>query len=55
MHTIDTDNGSSGSPIILSNIEKVIGIHKKGDITNHINYGSFIGEIFNEVKNKKNL
>ena len=33
-HNIDTENGSSGSPIILHNSLKVIGIHKQGDIFN---------------------
>ena len=33
-HNIDRENGSSGSPIILHNSLKVIGIHKKGDIFN---------------------
>ena len=45
-HTIDTDYGSSGSPIILPNFLKVIGIHKSGDKYAPLNYGSFIGEIF---------
>ena len=31
IYTIDTDYGSSGCPIILSNTLKVIGIHKAGD------------------------
>ena len=53
-HNIDTDYGSSGSPIILFNTLKVIGIHKKGDIINKINYGTFIGEIFNEKKDLNN-
>ena len=46
-HNIDTENGSSGSPIILHNSLKVIGIHKQGDILKPVNYGTFIGEIFN--------
>ena len=49
-HNIDTEYGSSGSPIILFNTLKVIGIHKGGDKNKEINYGSFIGEIFNENK-----
>ena len=53
-HSIDTEYGSSGSPIIIPNILKVIGIHKQGDKYKSINYGSFIGEIFkNNILNKK--
>ena len=44
-HSIDTDYGSSGSPIILPNILKVIGIHKQGDRCENFKYCSFIGEI----------
>ena len=45
-HNIDTEKGSSGSPIILINTSKVIGIHTQGDKENNSNYGTFIGEIF---------
>ena len=50
-HTIPTDNGSSGSPIILLinnniNLIQVIGIHKEADYYYMINRGTFIGEIF---------
>ena len=53
-HNIDTEFGSSGSPIILYKSLKVIGIHKKGDLHEPINYGTFIGEIFkdNIIKDK---
>ena len=52
-HTIPTDYGSSGSPIILLftnniNLIKVIGIHKEADNSKQINVGTFIGEIFKE-------
>ena len=54
IHNIDTIKGSSGSPIISVNTEKVIGIHKGGDKEDKINYGSFIGEIFkNNLLNKE--
>ena len=46
-HTIETEQGSSGSPIILVNMLKVIGIHKQGGIFGNVNYGTFIGQIFN--------
>ena len=54
-HNIHTEQASSGSPIILSNSLKVIGIHKEGDRDAPINYGSFIGEIFKEYKYFKNM
>ena len=60
-HNISTDNGSSGCPIILLNnninLIKVIGIHKEGDKLKNLNYGTFIGEIFNNKKytNKLNI
>ena len=53
-HNIDTTNGSSGSPIIIPNTLKVIGIHKEGDKEEKINYGSFIGEIFKDKNKSKN-
>ena len=52
---IANGNDSSGAPIILFNTLKVIGIHKGGDIKNNINYGTFIGEIFNENKVINNI
>ena len=36
---------TSGTPIILYNSLKVIGIHKGKDFSNNFNYGTFIGEI----------
>ena len=54
-HNIHTEPGASGSPIILPNSLKVIGIHKEGDREFPINYGSFIGEIFKEYKYNKNI
>ena len=50
MHNIKTDYGSSGCPIIIPYTLKVIGIHKGGDESLKINYGSFIGEILNEIE-----
>ena len=49
-HSIDTDYGPSGSPIILFNTLKVIGIHKQGDKNEDINFGTFIGEIFKDKR-----
>ena len=52
-HNIDTDKGASGCPIILNNnnnnLLQVIGIHKNGDKNIKINYGTFIGELINEI------
>ena len=57
-HSISTEKGSSGSPIILlnsnTNITQVIGIHKYADHSKNLNCGTFIAEIFN-MKNNKNL
>ena len=50
-HNIPIEEGSSGSPIILFNLEKVIGIHKHGDLEKRVNVGTFIGKIFDEIKN----
>ena len=52
-HDISTDNGSSGSPIILLNLMMVIGIHKNTD-SKSVNGGTFIGEIINEINNDFN-
>ena len=52
-HTINTEPGSSGSPIILFNTEKIIGIHKGEDSYIKINVGVFIGEAINKLKNNK--
>ena len=52
-HNIPTEKGSSGSPIILLNSNKnfiqVIGIHKNANTFKHINGGSFIGVIIEEI------
>ena len=61
-HSIPTNNGSSGCPIILYtdniNIIQVIGIHKESKPSKQLNGGTFIGEIFNDkdisVVNKLN-
>ena len=50
-HTASTKKGASGSPIFLKNTFEVIGIHKMGDPNNSLNYGNFIGPIFNFFKN----
>ena len=50
-HTLDTREGSSGSPICLGSNLNVIGIHKSGDKDKNINYGTFIGKILDELIN----
>lgn len=54
-HTLDTQGGSSGSPICLIDDTSVIGIHKGGLKKLEINYGTFIGYIINELENKENI
>jgi len=49
-HTIDTKAGSSGSPILLFNTLKVIGIHKEADTKKKLNVGIFIGEVINNLE-----
>ena len=52
-HSIPTNNGSSGCPIILYtdniNMIQVIGIHKESHPSKQLNGGTFIGEIFNDI------
>ena len=48
-HDINTEKGSSGSPIILFNTLKVIGIHKQADIEKKLNVGTFIDVIFKKI------
>ena len=48
---MDTDRGSSGSPVILYESLNVIGIHKPGKkIGNNNVVGTFIGEIIQEIQ-----
>ena len=61
MHKCNTDSGSSGSPILLLNNNKVIGVHYGGSKHNHnFNFGTLLKKpllkyinIYNEGKNKK--
>ena len=52
-HNINTQTGSSGSPIILFTTLKVIGVHKQGIIELNLNVGTFIGEILNAIGEPK--
>ena len=53
-HTLDTNVGSSGSPICNENCD-VIGIHTSGNKIKDINCGTFIGIIIDIINNKKRL
>ena len=55
-HTIPTDNGSAGSPIVLFNSLNVIGVHQARDVLKRIKIGIFIGELIKEIniQNNKN-
>ena len=50
IHNASTTQGSSGSPIILKDTIKVIGIHKQGSKNKNENYGNFIYPIMNIIK-----
>ena len=52
-HNINTQTGSSGSPIILFTTLKVIGVHKQGDKKKNLNVGIFFGEILNKIGKPK--
>ena len=49
-HNASTLPGSSGSPILLENTTKVIGIHKSGNETLKKNYGDFIYPVVEDDK-----
>ena len=55
-HTCSTDNGSSGSPILNLENNKVIGIHKGGSTHFNFNLGTLLKYPINDFikKNKKN-
>ena len=54
-HSVDTDNGSSGSPIILlSRKFKIIGIHRSYNKIKKLNIGSYIKNII-EYINKNEI
>ena len=50
IHSIGTSDGSSGSPIILIDNFKVIGIQKENNNEKN-NIGTFIGKFVDEIKN----
>ena len=55
-HKCSTENGSSGSPILNLETNKVIGIHKEGSINFDFNKGTFLKYPLNDFikKNKSN-
>ena len=53
-HTSDTSNGSPGSPVILIENLKVIGIHKKRIEKSDNKKGTFISIILEKIKKKLN-
>ena len=54
-HKCSTENGSSGSPILNLETNKVIGIHKEGSINFEFNKGTYLKNILIDFiqKNKK--
>lgn len=52
-HNASTIEGSSGSPIILKDDDKVLGIHKGGIRGKKKNVGIFIGKILDKIKEYK--
>ena len=50
-HLVSTEPGSSGSPILLLNNFKIIGIHKAGKKNKEDNKGIFMKNILNDINN----
>ena len=50
IHTANTKKGSSGSPIVLKNDDRVLGIHKGAIEGKEKNIGIFIGDIVESLK-----
>ena len=53
-YSIDTEPGSSGSPVILKKNGKVIGIHRYSNEHNGLKGGTFLGKIMNQLKSEIN-
>ena len=54
-HTVDTDHGSSGSPVFLNENFKIIGIHKK-KIRGSVNKkGTFIFKLIEKIINQSKI
>ena len=55
VYDASTKSGSSGSPILLKDTKKIIGIHKKGNTkTRKENYGTLINSIIEFIQSKNN-
>ena len=54
-HNLDTDYGSSGSPVILIENCKVIGIHKKRIKESDNKKGTFIFKLIEKINGKPNI
>ena len=58
-HLCNTESGSSGSPLINYETNRVIGVHKEGSKNKKVNRGTFlkepIKEFYEKNKNKLNL
>ena len=54
-HEASTENGSSGSPIVLKNDDRVLGIHKGAIKGKKKNIGIFIGNIIESLKKYKKV
>ena len=54
-HTCLTENGSSGSPILNLENNKVIGIHKEGSVTFNFNLGTFLKYPLNDFYEKNGI
>ena len=54
-HLVSTHPGSSGSPILLQNNFKIIGIHKSGNPKNNENIGIFFQNVLSHFLLQNNL
>ena len=54
-HSVDTFLGSSGSPVILIENSRVIGIHKKVNKKSKCNMGTFIGKFIKELNEQTEI
>ena len=54
-HTCSTENGSSGSPILNLENNKVIGIHKEGSVIYNFNLGTFLKNPLDDFYEKNGL
>ena len=52
-HLCSTDDGSSGSPVLLSKNNKIVGIHKSSNKTFNYNNGVFLNNAINDFIKQK--